>query len=455
MRTFVRVFVIAVLAATVACAPKTVPTPTVTAPKYPDITEPTIPSELAGRPAVAAHHRAWQLFQAGDLRSADRELAAILKSDAGFYPAETSAGLIDLARKDNKEAVDRFDRALTRNATYVPALVGRGQALALLGRDKEALDSFQSALAVDPSLTDVQRRIEVVKLRVVQHELTVARQAVKAGHPDEAIRSYQTAIESSPESAFLYREVAALEREKGDADAALGHYRRANALEPDAASLVAMAELLAARDDFDPAMRAYRDALAIDNDPTVQQALDELRQRAQYARLPAEFRAISTAAQITRADLAALIGQRMGVLLSATRPRDVGVITDVRGHWAEEWMLSVARAGVMDPLPNHTFAPRAVVRRQEFAQAVTRLLAKVAIVAPNQATRWQNARGRFTDISAGHVAYNAASAATASGVMTTTDGAFQPTRPVSGAEAIAALDRLSALTPRTVAAQQR
>ena len=129
-----------------------------------------------------------------------------------------------------------------------------------------------------------------------------------------------------------------------------------------------------------------------------------------------------------------------------TRARDVGVITDIRGHWAEAWILAVTRAGVVDPFANHTFQPRAAVRRVDFAQAMTRLLAKVAVVSPAQARRWANARGRFTDIGATHLAYPAASAAVAAGVMTVAaDGSFQPSRLVTGAEAIEAIEGLGAM----------
>ena len=168
--------------------------------------------------------------------------------------------------------------------------------------------------------------------------------------------------------------------------------------------------------------------------------------RAEASRLPADYRAIESAAQITRGDLAALIGVRLGTLLQVTRARDVGVMTDIRGHWAESWILAVARAGVLDPFANHTFQPRTVVRRVDFAQAMTRLLAKVAVVSPAQAKAWANARGRFTDIAAGHLAYPAASTAVAAGVMTAApDGSFQPSRAVTGAEAIEAIEHLRAM----------
>lgn len=445
------------LLAVAACGPKAVVTvPVVSAPKFPDFVEPTVPRDLASRPAVPARERAWLFLQAGDLKNADREVGAALKTDPAFYPLDAVGGYIELARNNNRNALTRFDRVLQRHGDYVAALVGKGQALAGLDREDEALAAFQSALAVDATLTDVQRRVDVLKFKTVQRQIGIARQAARNGKTDDAMRAYRAAIDASPESAFLFRELAAIERAQGDADSALTHYQRANALDPsDAPSLVAMAELLADKDDFDPALKAYAAALALEPNPRVEEARAKLAARAEIARLPAEYRAISTAAQITRGDLAALIGQRLVNLLNATRPRDVGVITDIRGHWAERWILSVARAGVMDPLPNHTFQPRGVVRRADLAQAVSRLLAKVAVVSPAEARRWTNARGRFPDMAASHLAYPAASVATASGVMTTAaDGGFQPNRAVTGEEAIAALDRLGQLSPRIVANQR-
>ena len=121
-------------------------------------------------------------------------------------------------------------------------------------------------------------------------------------------------------------------------------------------------------------------------------------------------------------------------------------MTDVRNHWAATWILAVARAGVMEPFANHAFQPRSLVRRIDLAQAAARLLARVAARNPSQANVWDSARLKFTDLSASHLAYPAASAAVASGVQTVAaDNAFQPSRPVTGAEATEAIGRLQAL----------
>src|SRR5262249_43438989 len=59
---------------------------------------------------------------------------------------------------------------------------------------------------------------------------------------------------------------------------------------------------------------------------------------------------------------------------------------------------------------------------------------------------WQSARVKFTDLSTGHLAYPAASTSVAAGVMKAgSDNTFEPSRPVTGQEAIEAIDRVAAL----------
>ena len=449
MRVVLKMALVVLLVAGLpACAPITVAPPTPGLAHFPEFLQPTVPRDLAGSAATVSQERAWRFLQAGDLRNADREIAAALKVSPQFYPSEATAGYLNLARKDPRGALAAFDRALSHRADYPPALVGKGQALSALSRDEDAIGAFEAALKADATLTDLQRRLDVLTLRVVQRDVAAARQAARTGKYDDAMQMFRQAIERSPESGFLHRELAVIERDHGSGDAAIDQYRRATILDPtDAPSLVELAEMLEARNDFEFALKAYGDALAVAPDAAVAARRDALALRAETARLPPEYRAIGSATQITRADLAALIGVRLTALVDSGRPRDIGVVTDIRGHWAERWILIVARSGVMDLYDNHTFQPRAVVRRVDCAQALGRLLARVAVGAPVEARRWQNARGKFPDIAPSHLAYAAASVVTAAGVMTTADdGAFQPSRLVSGAEATDAIARVLAVS---------
>jgi tetratricopeptide (TPR) repeat protein len=431
-----------------ACRPKPVlVVPVPSTPTFPDFVRPTVPPSFANSAAAFNEDHGWAFLQSGDLKNAEREFANALKSAPAFYPAEASLGYVELARKDPKAALSRFDRALEARQNDVGTLIGRGQALVALDRNSEAIAAFEAAVAADPSLTELARRVEVMRFRGAEQNIERARQAARDGRLDESIRTYTAAIAGSPDSPFLYRELAAVELRSGQTDHALASFQKAVTLDPsDAASFVQIGTILDSRNDFAGAERAYTAALANGPNAAVEARLEALRARGALARLPAEYRAIDQAPQITRGDLAALIGIRLGPLLQGGRRADAALMTDVRGHWAVTWIMAVARAGVMEPFDNHAFQPRAVVRRADLAQAVARLLPQAGGRTPAKVKEWEGARLRFSDLATTHLAYPAASAAVAAGVMqTAADNAFQPSRAVTGPEAIEAIGRLEAL----------
>jgi tetratricopeptide (TPR) repeat protein len=441
-----------------ACAPKAVPLPVAGPPHFPEFVQPTVSSQLAGSPLAGQNERAWLFLQAGDLRNAERETSIALKAQPGFHPAQATSAYITLARRDAKGALTQFTRIADTHPDYAPALAGKGLSLIALEREAEAVESFRAALEADPTLTDIARRVQVLTLRGLQEELAAAREAARSGQPDAAMRAYRNAIAASPDSAFLYRELAGIERMQGQSQAAIEHLRRARELDPsDPDVLVMLGDILEQSGDIDGALKAYSEALALESDPSVEEKRSALRGRVELAALPEQYRAIESSAQATRADLAALIAVRLPGLLQAAPVRDVSVLTDIRGNWAERYIAPVARAGIVEAFPNHTFQPRMLLRRVDLAQATARLLTEFATSQPSGAQSWIGARGRFSDMNAGHLAYPAASMAVASGVMqVTADGAFQPTRAVTGAEASAAIERIRALAgPATTTVSDR
>lgn len=438
-----------------ACATRTAP-PLPTTLQYPDFMFPAVPAALAGAPGADRVNFGWRYLQGNDLRSADREFGEALKRAPALYPAQAGLGYVALARKEAERALSSFDAALKAEPRYVPALIGKGQALLTLERDDQALAAFEAALAADGAKTipedvaaNVRRRIEVLQFRGLQEVIEQARAAAAGGRVDEARAAYRRAIEASPDSPFLHRELGGVERKLGSAPAALEHFRRAVALDPeDAASLIQIGELLEQQQDFTGAEAAYRKAEAIAPSDDLSRRIAVLAEKARDAKLPAEFRAIAAADRITRGELAALIGIRLEGVLSAAPAREI-VITDVRGHWAERWITQVARAGVLEPFPNHTFQPRTQVRRADLATAVSRLVAIMAAENPSLRPHL-TARPTIADMPAGHLNYPAASVAVASGVVPLLDGnRFQVGRNVTGAEAVEAIDRLRALASAT------
>ena len=423
------------------------PPPVGIAPRFPDFVFPALPSGTAGPAISEQYSTGWSYLQAGDTRSAERTFNAVLKVIPALYPVEAALGYSALARKDAQGAVSHFDRALAKNSAYAPALAGKGDALLSLGRPDAALQAFEGALTADADLPALRNRVDVLRFRNAQQQIATARKAAEAGQIDQARKAYESAIAASPESAFLYRELAAVERRGGDTAAALAHAQRAATLDPgDARAFTLMGEIHEANRDWVKAADAYAAAAALEPGDELAGRVDAMREHAAFDAMPEEYRSIESAPTITRAQLAALLAVRLEALLRRARATTAVVITDARESWAAPWILAVTRAGVMDVFPNHTFQPSATVRRGDLAQAVSRVLALIAAEKPRLAARWRDARPKFSDIGPNHLSYAAAARAVSSGVMTTADGeSFELTRPVTGSEAVAAVSRLEAL----------
>ena len=427
------------------CAARTVMPPAPVAPRYPEFRYPLVPDGVDVVQATRIE-RGWRYLQSDSPRSAEREFQAALKLEPSFHPAATGLAYLELARRQPDEAVVFFDRALESDAAYVPALVGRGQALLELQRDGEALASFEAALKVDPSLTDLQARIEVLRFRAVQDNLARAKAATAAGRWTEARIAYGQAVAASPESAFLYRELGVVERKAGELALALAHFRKAAALDPsDAVSHAQVGSILEEQGDTAGALAAYEKARSVDPAAVPAERLSALREAEKLAKMPAEYRAIPSSETATRAELAALIGERLAPLM-ANVPQQPMVVTDIRSHWAQEWIMRVVQAGVMDTQPNYTFQPNLRVRRGEVAQIVDRVVNLIALAKPAAVKAWQSSNQKIPDVPPGHLNYPSVSVAVASGVMPLTEtGTFQLLRPVSGAELVEVVGRLEAL----------
>ena len=426
-----------------ACAPKTapvVPGP----PKHPDFVFPSVPAGAAEQ-QVSRVSRGWQYLQADDFRSAEREFTAALRDQPAFHPAHTGLAYLEMARGNEKAAAERFERALATDAEYVPALVGRGQVLLALDRPGDALASFEAALAKDPSLTGLRTRVDVLRFRATQDMLARAKAAAEGRRWAEAEAAYRQAIAASPESAFLYRELAIVERQSGQITEALEHFRRAVQLDAaDAKSLASVGAILEQQGDDLGALAAYERARAIDPVEVPESVIARVRESVKLAKLPAEYRAIPGEASLTRAQIAALIGVRLEPLLARAKPRQL-IITDIRNHWAQPWIAPVVRSGAMDTLPNYEFEPSRRVRRGELAAIVSRLLALIGAIKPQLAKKWDGAKVQIADVPVAHLSYPAVSIAVASGVMPLVGNNFELLRPVTGAEAMEIVGRLEAL----------
>jgi GTP-binding protein HflX len=425
-----------------ACVPRRMPVAP-GAPAYPEF---VFPADRADSAAVSARvTRVWALLQGNDLKGATTEVRGLMEQAPGSAAARSAQGYVALATRQPAVALRAFDASLTVRPAFAPGLAGRGLALASQQKDADALAAFEAALKADPSLVEIRRHADTLRLHVVETAVADARRARGARKFDEARTHYGRAIQASPESAFLYRDRAAVERELRADAAAVADLRRAAALEPmDADGLAALAGALAAAGDLRDAEATYRRAYALDPSDTIRAEMARVSARLRDAQVPGELRDIEARRQLTRGDLAALLGVRFEALLQGA-PSVQLVMTDLRNDWSRTWIASVASAGVMEPYPNHTFQPAAPALRADLAAASLRLLALAAPTHPAVRPYLQQ-RPQIVDMSQKHPLYSAAASAVAAGVIPLLDGGkFEASRALSGADAVEAVGRLRTL----------
>jgi len=414
---------------------------------YPDYMYPVVPPDRLVESEVI--DRGWRFLQNNRLRNADREFNEILSSDSSFYPALTGAAYVALAQRDISRALEYFDSALGLAPEYPPALVGRGQTLLILNREREAIPDFEIALSVDDSLVDVRRRLGVLRFRLLQQIIDTARLAVSDGRFDDARDSFKQVLESSPETAFLHRELGMIERRQGDIAAAVEYLRRAVDLDPtDVEGLIELGESFEIQGNYVDAETALQSAFTLAPSEELSRYVSAIAKLAADSRLPVEFRNIAEANSVTRGDVAALIGVRLGQILQITQKRQV-VITDTVNHWARQWIAAVTEAGVMEPYANHAFQPDTEVQRVDLALVTKRLLDLIIRNKPELTMDWVEARPLISDIGTSHLRYPAVAIAIASGVMPLLDGdRFNANRPVSGIVATTVIERVLVIFSR-------
>jgi len=432
------------LSAACASSPPAVPAARTT-PAFADFPTPDVPPSLrASQIDRDQQTSAWRRLQASDLKGATRDYTEILARTPGFYPADAGLGFVALADHQPKTAVTRFRSALARDNRYVPAWRGLVEAEIGAGDDEEAIAALERLIALDPSREADRNRLELLRLKQVQTLIQAGARAREAGRLEEADGLLTRALALSPSSVVILAELSRVEIAKGDLDEAEVHARRAIDVDAgDASAHGALAAVLEARGKTREAVAELAKAAAIDPAAWRDKAA-AARAKLEDAAVPPELKTLPAAATVTRGELAAVIGTRLEALLARAPRRVPEVATDARSHWAAAQIVTVTQTGVMTVFPNHTFQPAAPVRRADLAEAVAALVTMAA--KGDQLARWQAARPAFADVAGTNLFYRPAALAVAAGVMTADAGRFQPTRPATGAEVLAAIAKIEQMT---------
>ena len=127
--------------------------------------------------------------KAGD---ADKFFRAALSIDSGFAPCQVNYGFFLLRHKRPNEAIERFDKASALFPTLGEAWLGRGNALRELKRHDEAFAAYKKAIALRPNLAEAHAGC--------------GNMLAALKRLDEAIAAYDKALALRPDLEFVQGE---------------------------------------------------------------------------------------------------------------------------------------------------------------------------------------------------------------------------------------------------------
>jgi tetratricopeptide (TPR) repeat protein len=194
--------------------------------------------------------RGLSALQAGNLKEAERLLRAVTRAQPKHVPAHNVLGVVLSQLGRNTEAVASYDRALLLAPDSIETWHGRGMTLLAAGRIEEAIASFDRVIAIKSDLPQVH--------------LLRAKLLADLGSRDAALAGLDKLLALKPElaEAWLGRSNILFETKRHEA--ALAAAKQAVALRPDLAEAWhGLGNVLNELQRHEEALGAYDKALAI------------------------------------------------------------------------------------------------------------------------------------------------------------------------------------------------
>jgi tetratricopeptide (TPR) repeat protein len=159
--------------------------------------------------------RAKERLDAGDPYGAIHLLREVVATGRAFADAHHLLGLAYSAIDQRAEALAEFDRALELNPRYVDALLNRAVTLNDLGRTDEAATAFVAAQGL--GAVDHTGFSAPVASRLANMHAELGEAYIEAGGARQAIQQFESAVALRPEFLDLLYRLARLRLADGDA----------------------------------------------------------------------------------------------------------------------------------------------------------------------------------------------------------------------------------------------
>jgi len=315
---------------------------------------------------------AWTYLQQGYPEKAQK-LFARLSPESPFY--YIGLGYTAYLQGNKVAAKEYFQTALKYQPQLYLAYLGLAQLHLEEGDEEAALAELREILKSRPHHPWALEKYRTLRTRKTNEKLALARAALSQNNPEEAKKALLASLYYSPESIEANLLLADIYLREKNYDQALIHLQTVYQKEPQNPTVLEKyGQLLFLRQNYKKSLEIYQKLQQIKpEDKQIKETIERLKNRLGIFELPSQYEKIPTLEALTKEDIAALIGVKFKNYLEKPAGRPP-ILIDIATSWAAKFILTTASLGLLEVYPNHTFQPKKVVTRAEFAEIIYRLV---------------------------------------------------------------------------------
>ncbi len=333
-----------------ACADTTPPPPAAAPPTHEDrfLINPRVGFTQASQPSVEKRFEsAWRLFLAGDLGSAQRQMADLSTRNPQYLPAALGQAAIDLQHGSLTAARAIVQRVENQAPDYMAAQVYDAEIAIAEHRTRAAYDIYRALAQQANAPPSAAERVTMLQNRLFEELFTSAQTAPD----DESIRLLQEALMINPGAlnarVMLANKFIARHSVEEARQILEPVVNSADVDKPDVQQ--ALAEIEVGRGQYEEAIARY-DRLSR-QDPRYRQRLDQIKQDWSAANMPPQYQRAFESDAIDRSDFAVLAYWKLSSIRFAQNLGSPPIAIDIEGIPGREEIIRLIAVGLYDVDP--------------------------------------------------------------------------------------------------------
>jgi Tfp pilus assembly protein PilF len=340
-----------------------------------------------------------------------------------------------------------FNTAIEKNPEMMIAHLGLAQLYQKTQRNDLAFTEYREVLKIEPEHTWAKPRYKEIKKEKTDATLQKAANLKNKGDIPASEKAYLKTLYYSPESMKAHSALADIYMEQKKYESAIVHLETLLSYQPkNTKFLESYAEALFQNEELKKSLEAYKELKKLNpEDQDIDKHIEQLKNRLGIFELPSQYDSIPSREAVTKEDMAALLGIKFQEYIGDAN-KEPPIIIDISTSWASEYILNLTSMDILDIYPNHTFKPKKIVTRAELAEIVYRLITYLKKKGHTLVQQIPPQSIQIPDVPSNNFYYRPIIMSISYGVLNTSMGGnFNPEDPVSGQEAIKALNILLSL----------